>query len=156
MGQLAYFTCATVSNNFGQEFIPQFYIHSVVNTNITILLFLFIGRIPTDEFVEQLKTSVPLDEMIGILEKLRVAVGTYHINWLHDFANKNGHVMLLNLMNHWNSVRPDESKCSSFYWSILIVEPLQMYVAVKLLRHLLQHKQEIGVYEITLVGPVEK
>ena len=48
--------------------------------------------------------------MIGILEKLRVAVGTYHINWLHDFANKNGHVMLLNLMKHWNDVRPDESK----------------------------------------------
>ncbi|KAI6658502.1 hypothetical protein LOD99_15302 [Oopsacas minuta] len=68
------------------------------------------GRIPADEFVDQLKTNLSIEDMIPILEKLRVAVGTYHINWLHDFANKNGHVHLLNLMDHWNAVRPDESE----------------------------------------------
>ena len=63
-----------------------------------------------DEFVEQLKTTLPIEEMIPILEKLRVAVGTYHITWLHDFADRKGHVKLLALMKHWNDARPDESE----------------------------------------------
>ena len=65
---------------------------------------------PADEFVDQLKTNLSVEETISILERLRVAVGTYPINWLHDFAKKNGHIQLLNLMKYWNDVRPDESK----------------------------------------------
>ena len=86
-------------------------VYCTCNTMTHVLIQIhYLGRVSANEFVDQLKTNLSVEETISILEKLRVAVGTYPINWLHDFAKRNGHTQLLNLMRHWNEVRPDESK----------------------------------------------
>lgn len=57
------------------------------------------------------------DQLIHVLERLKVSLSTYYISWVQKFAEKGGHRKLNKVLNKWNQpVLKDESKCLFVYF----------------------------------------
>ena len=78
--------------------------------NSSILIHL--GQSTQEEFVDQLEQNMGNpDQLIHVLERLKVSLSTYYISWVQKFAEKGGHRKLNKVLNKWSipSLK-DESK----------------------------------------------
>ena len=79
-----------------------------------------LGQSTQEDFVEQLEQSMGSpDQLILVLERLKVSLSTYYISWVQKFADKGGHKKLNKILIKWNlpTLNKDESK---FEWNFVI------------------------------------
>ena len=62
-----------------------------------------LGQSTEEEFVDQLEQNMSNpDQLIHVLERLKVSLSTYYISWVQKFAEKGGHRKLNRILNKWN------------------------------------------------------
>ena len=71
-----------------------------------------LGQSTQEEFVDQLEQNMGSpDQLIHVLERLKVSLSTYYISWVQKFAEKGGHRKLNKVLSKWSIPSyKDESK----------------------------------------------